>query len=269
MSCGVSGGADSLALLVLAVAAGLEVTAVHVDHGIRPGSGSEAEVVKGVARTLGAGFRSETVVVPPGSDLEARARRARRAVLGPEVMTGHTADDQAATVLINLIRGAGPRGLAGMRPGPTKPILGLRRAETVALVESLGISPVVDESNSDPRFQRNRIRSEVLPLMADIADRDVVPLIGRAADHLRSLEGFVAEEARGLDPTDTRALVEAPEPLATEALRIWLTVDGYAPSQAELGRVWAVVRHEVTGCEISRGRRIRRTNGILRLESIG
>ena len=107
--CAVSGGADSLALLVLACAAGTDVTAVHVDHGLRPESAAEAAVVAGAARRFGARFRSETVVVGEGGNLEARARAARRAVLGSEAATGHTMDDQAETVVLNLLRGVGAR----------------------------------------------------------------------------------------------------------------------------------------------------------------
>ncbi|MDQ3145596.1 MAG: tRNA(Ile)-lysidine synthetase, partial [Actinomycetota bacterium] len=124
---GVSGGADSLALLVLSVEAGCEVTAVHVDHGLRPGSGDEAGVVAEAAARWGAAFRAESTVVEPGPNLEARAREARRSALGDGAMTGHTLDDQAETVLLNLLRGAGADGLAAMAPGPGKPLLGLRR----------------------------------------------------------------------------------------------------------------------------------------------
>ncbi|HEX5365549.1 MAG TPA: ATP-binding protein, partial [Acidimicrobiales bacterium] len=122
-----SGGADSLALLVLAARAGCRVTAVHVDHGLRPGSAGEADVVRAVAADVGAGFRAERVEVAPGPDLEARARAARYAVLPPGALTGHTADDQAETVLLNLIRGAGLEGLAGMRADQRRPLLALRR----------------------------------------------------------------------------------------------------------------------------------------------
>ncbi|MHB1854368.1 MAG: ATP-binding protein, partial [Acidimicrobiales bacterium] len=97
-----SGGADSLALLVLAVATGRAVTAFHVDHGLRPGSAAEADRVAAAAAGLGAGFRALSVEVEPGPNLEARARAARRAVLPPDASTGHTADDQAETVLLNL-----------------------------------------------------------------------------------------------------------------------------------------------------------------------
>ena len=103
-------------------------------------------------------------------------------MLGPDAATGHTADDQAETVLANLLRGAGVHGLAGMRAGPGHPLLGLRRAETVALCELLGLDPVQDPSNDDPRFVRNRVRHELLPLCSAIAGRDVVPVLARQAD---------------------------------------------------------------------------------------
>ena len=126
MTCAVSGGADSLGLLVLAVDAGCTVTAVHVDHGLRAGSAAEADVVRAAADRFGAGFRSLSVAVAPGPNLEARARRARYEALPPDALVGHTADDQAETVLLNLIRGAGLDGLAGMAPG-RRPIRALRR----------------------------------------------------------------------------------------------------------------------------------------------
>ena len=139
--CAVSGGPDSLALLVLAVAAGCEVTAVHVDHGLRRSSAAEADVVAAAAAALGARFRGTRVEVAPGANLEARARAARRAALPAGSATGHTMDDQAETVLVNLLRGAGLDGLAGMVPGPDHPLLAVRRAETHALCQVQGLEP--------------------------------------------------------------------------------------------------------------------------------
>src|SRR5690606_34240525 len=130
VACAVSGGADSLALLVLAVDAGCRVTAVHVDHGLRSGSAAEAEVVAAAARRFGADFRAEAVSVAPGPNLEARARAARYGVLPPDVLTGHTADDQAEAVLLHLLRGAGLAGLSTMAARTDRPLLGLRRADT-------------------------------------------------------------------------------------------------------------------------------------------
>jgi tRNA(Ile)-lysidine synthase len=133
VSCAVSGGPDSLALLVLAAAARCEVTAYHVDHGLRAGSDTEAEVVSGAADRVGARFETRQVSVAPGPNLEARARAARFGALPAGVATGHTMDDQAETILVNLLRGAGADGLAGMEPGHRHPLLDLRRAETHAV----------------------------------------------------------------------------------------------------------------------------------------
>ncbi len=231
-----SGGPDSLALLVLAVAAGCRVTAVHVDHGLRPGSAAESGVVAGAAARFGARFRAERVVVADGPNLEARARSARHRVLGAGAATGHTADDQAETVLANLLRGAGVHGLAGMRAGATHPILDLRRAETVALCEHLGLEPVRDPSNEDPRFLRNRVRAELLPRCSDIAGRDVVPVLARQARLLAGDADLLDSLAGLLDPTDAAALSAAPPAQARRAVRGWLTGDDAHPPPADGGR---------------------------------
>ena len=169
VDCAVSGGPDSLALLVLACESGCEVTAWHVDHGLRPNSAAEAEVVAQAAARWGAAFEARTAQCEPGPNLEARARQARYRVLPEGVLTGHTADDQAETVLLNLMRGAGLDGLAGIDPA-RRPLLALRRSETQALCGSLDLEPVQDPSNLDPAHRRNRIRHEMLPLLCDIAE---------------------------------------------------------------------------------------------------
>ena len=121
VTCAVSGGADSAALLVLGTAAGLRIAVVHVDHRLRPDSHLEAEFVRGLAARFGASFRSATVAVGDGPNLEARARAARYAALPHDVLTGHTADDQAETVLVNLLRGAASSGLARCDPARVGP----------------------------------------------------------------------------------------------------------------------------------------------------
>ncbi len=206
LPCAFSGGPDSTALLVLARAAGCDVVAIHVDHGLRPTSATEARQAAALAAAIGVPFRARRVTIAPGPNLEARARAARRAALPDDAATGHTADDQAETVLINLLRGAGINGLAGMRAGPRHPLLALRRHETRALCESLGLTPVADPSNHDRRFVRNRVRDEVLPLLADVAGRDVVPLLARGAAVLAGDAHLLDELATSIDPTDARAL---------------------------------------------------------------
>jgi tRNA(Ile)-lysidine synthase len=264
VTCAVSGGADSLALLVLACAAGLEVTAAHVDHGLRSGSAAEAAVVEDAARRFGAAFQAERVRVDPGSNLEARARAARFAVLPADVLTGHTADDQAETVLLNLLRGAGLAGLAGMS-SERHPLLRLRRAETRALCAELGLEPVDDPGNRDPAWLRNRVRHEVLPLLADVAGRDLVPVLTRQAALLRDEAALLDELADTLDPTDARALAAAPAALARRAVRRWLGGD-HPPDAATVERVLAVARLEAEGCDVGAGRSVRRTGGRLRIE---
>jgi tRNA(Ile)-lysidine synthase len=264
VTCAVSGGADSLALLVLAATAGCEVTAVHVDHGLRAGSSSEAEVAAAAAARFGASFRAERVHVAPGADLEARARAARRAVLPPGHATGHTADDRAETVLLALLRGTGPDGLAALPPGPTHPIVGLRRAETHQLCLDAGLAPVADPSNDDRRFRRNRVRHEVLPLLDDVAGRDVVPLLCRLAE-LAAADAAVLDDlavAAVGDPTDARALAAAPPALARRVLRRWLRqhtdAERHPPDLAAVERVLAVARGEAVGTELGAGVSVRR-----------
>lgn len=265
--CAVSGGPDSLALLALAVEADCRVVAVHVDHGLRAGSDAEAEVVAAAAAAMGAGFRSERVQVAPGPNLEARARAARRAVIGPDAATGHTMDDQAETVLLNLLRGAGVDGLAGMRAGPRHPLLALRRAETHALCAALGLEPVADPGNEDRRFLRNRVRHELLPLCSAIAGRDVVPVLARQADVLAGDAALLEALAEGVDPTDAAALAAAAPAVGRRAARRWLHGGSpYPPDLAAVERVLAVARGDARATDVAPGRRVRRSRGRLQAE---
>jgi tRNA(Ile)-lysidine synthase len=266
VTCAVSGGADSLALLVLAAAAGCSVTAVHVDHGLRPGSAEEAAVVAAAAERVGAAFEARRVDVAPGPNLEARARAARYAALPAGVLTGHTADDQAETVLLNLLRGAALDGLAGYAP-EARPLRRLRRRETVDLCAAVGLDPVVDPSNVDPAHRRNRVRHELLPLLDAIAAREVAPVLARQADVARADVALLEELAAVLDPTDARALAAAPLPLARRAVRRWLRTgtERHPPDAATVERVLAVARGASAACEVGGGRRVSRHGGRLRL----
>jgi len=250
---------------VLARAANLSVTAHHVDHGLRPSSADEATAAVAIAQSLGIECVVHQVHVDGSRNLEARAREARQSVLPEGVLTGHTLDDQAETLIIRLIRGSGADGLSAITPGPTHPILGLRRAETIAVCDEAGISPVIDPTNIDAGMWRNRIRQEVLPLLNDIAERDVVPILSRSADVLRQDADFLNELAATIDPTDANALCDADPAIAVRALRQWLTRDGYPPSTAAIQRVLGVARGDAIACEIDGGIRISRSERRLRI----
>lgn len=268
LDCAVSGGPDSLALLALACAAGCEVTAVHVDHGLRAGSAAEADVVADAASRFGARFRAVRAEVGPGPNLEARARAARYDALPAGVATGHTADDLAETVLLNLLRGAGLDGLTPMLRGDDRvrrPLLRLRRAEARALCASLGLAPVADPSNDDPAFVRNRIRHELLPVLDAIAERDVAAVLARQAGVLREEADLLDALAEALDPSDAKALAAAPPALARRAVRRLLAGE-HPPDAAGVERVLAVARNEAKACEVAGGLRVRRSRGRLVVE---
>jgi tRNA(Ile)-lysidine synthase len=271
VSCAVSGGADSLALLVLATEAGCTVTACHVDHGLREGSAREADVVRAAAERFGASFSALRVEVAPGPNLEARARAARYRALPAGALTGHTADDQAETVLLNLLRGAGLDGLAGIHADGRRPLLGLRRAETHALCAELGLVPVADPSNDDRAHRRNRVRHELVPLLDAVAERDVAALLARQATLLADDAAALDELALGLDPADAAALTAAPVAVARRAVRAWLRAGSddecHPPDAAAVERVLAVARGDAVATEVG-GRRVARSHGRLRLEPV-
>jgi len=273
---GCSGGADSVALLALAVDAALAPVAVHVDHGLRPGSDADAEHVRGVATTLGATFRATRVGVEPGSNLEARARDARYAALDAArvdigadvVLVAHTADDQAETVLLNVLRGAASSGLAGMAPRRgtvVRPLLDARRADTRALCAALGLPVFDDPMNEDRAFRRVAIRHDVLPYLSALAERDLVPVLARQAEILRSDSEFLDDLAGHAWPGDGEAraasLTALPVPLARRALRRWLGAP--PPSMAEVERVLAVATGDARATELSGGRVVHRSAGLL------
>ncbi|MFM7761485.1 MAG: tRNA lysidine(34) synthetase TilS [Acidimicrobiaceae bacterium] len=266
INCAVSGGNDSMAMLLLAVLNGCEVTAFHVDHSLRQGSDQESKIVAQLAGQLGASFVSKTIKVEPGANLEARARDARFAVLPETVATGHTADDQAETLMINLLRGAGLQGLAGMRHNHSHPILNLRRSETELLCRELKIKCVVDPTNTDLKFLRNQVRQKLLPLMNEVSQRDVAQILARQADLFRNDSDFLDDLAKQIDPTDAKALSVAPIALARRAIRVWLT-ETYPPDAATVERVLDVARGVTTACEIGMNREVRRSNQRLQINS--
>ena len=190
-------------------------------------------------------------------------------------MTGHTMDDLAETVVVNMLRGAGVDGLSPMVDDPTKPLRDVRRAEVHALVAQSPFQPVHDETNDSPDFRRNRVRHEVIPLLCDVAQRDVVPLIARQAalmyDERRWLDELAASDAT-IGDVDCRELRQWP----VARLRRWLRAklrsddkgDGeHPPTADEVERAIAVVRGEAVATELSGGRRLARRDQRLTLDS--
>jgi tRNA(Ile)-lysidine synthase len=156
-----------------------------------------------------------------------------------------------------------------MRPGPDHPLLGLRRSETHALCAASGLDPVQDPSNDDPRFVRNRVRHELLPLANAIAGRDLVPVLARQAGLLADESDLLDELATGIDPADATALASAPAALARRATRGWLRGEApHPPDLAAVERVLAVARGTMTATDVAPGVRVRRRRGSLSSEPI-
>ena len=264
-----SGGPDSLALLVLARSTGAAVHAIHVDHGLRSASAADAAVVQAAAERFGATWETVEVDVGAGSNLEARARVARYQALPADAAIGHTADDQAETILLALLRGSAWEGLGGMSPSSRRPLLALRRSETHELCRRLDLPTVDDPTNADPAHRRNRVRHELLPLLDDIGERDVVDVLVRQAELFRQGSAVIDEVAGEIDPTDARALAAAPDVIARSAIRRWLW-DGtgwdHPPDLATVDRVLGVARVEAGATDVGRGWRVRRSAQRLHLE---
>jgi tRNA(Ile)-lysidine synthase len=193
----VSGGVDSTALLhVLATLRskiGHDLVAHGVDHGLRERAESELDGVEALASELEVPFARTVLRVAPGGNLQSRARDARLAALRDAasragaccVATGHHADDRAETVLIRLLRGASPGGLAVLPPRAgdlVRPFIRARRADITAHLERHGLRVAHDPSNHDPRFLRARVRLELIPLLEQLSPGIVGHLNGLADD---------------------------------------------------------------------------------------
>jgi len=252
----VSGGPDSMALMHLAVAAApthsWRPTVAHLDHGLRNGSADDAQFVAAAAGALGLEATVKrtdvgALAAERGDGIEEAGRVARyafleevAAVAGPDavILTGHTADDQAETVLLHLARGAGLAGLSGIaerRGRIIRPLLGERRADLRAALESAGIHYRIDPSNEDSHFARNRARTELLPALEGLHDG--------AIDALARMAEQSAADDRLLDAlalTDLAARRSAdgwiawrPPPPAAIAARVLRAATGVpAPSEA-------------------------------------
>jgi tRNA(Ile)-lysidine synthase len=173
----VSGGADSLALLLSLHRLGVLLEVATIDHRLRPTSASEVEQVRQLCARLSVRFHTRVITLTERTGLEAAARDARYAALQAVrlerglafIATGHTASDQAETVLMRLGRGSALGGAAGVlerRPdGVVRPLLGVTREQTRAFVAFLGETPVDDPMNLDPTFTRVQVRQAVLPAL--------------------------------------------------------------------------------------------------------
>ena len=218
----VSGGPDSVALLLLAAASrpGM-IEVATVDHALRPESREEAELVAGLCERLGVPHSILTAewAQKPATGLQERARAERYRLLVSwaverglgALATAHHLDDQVETFVMRLARGAGVRGLAGIRPATPmrgsevpliRPLLGWRRGELERVCSDAGIRPVSDPSNADGQFERVRVRQALGQLQLD------VEMIGRSLAHLgdadAALDWAVAREwERSVTTTDS------------------------------------------------------------------
>ena len=256
----VSGGADSLAMaLAASMSHDLELRfgAVIVDHQLQPGSDAVAAAAAAQCRAFGLDpivERHVHVATEPGSGgLEQAARLARRSALldaamehdASAIWLAHTADDQAETVLLGLLRGSGPRSMAGMQERDgiwERPLLGLRREVVHASLTQAGITPHADPHNEDRRFSRVRIRHDVLPVLeAELGGHITEQLVRSASlfrddtDALDAMADAWANEHPRLVIAELRAL---PRALRTRAIRRALLDHGcVSPSKEHIDAV--------------------------------
>ena len=256
-------------LVALAVRAGLNVTAWHVNHGLRPSADDDEAASRSIAALLGADFEARAVTVESGSNLEARARAARYSVLPDDVMVGHTADDRAETVLFNISRGGGLAGASARFGRVSRPLLKLRRYETHAVCERMGLPVVSDPMNANESFARVAIRRQVIPALAKALNRDPVPLLNRHADLASEALDALTSLAESVDPTSTAELLAVPKAVASETLRKWIgasTGSAGAVTSASVSRVLDVAAGRWVATEVTGGYRVSRRAGRLRID---
>lgn len=265
----VSGGADSLALLEtmhrLRERFDLTMHVAHMDHGVRPDGTADAEFVRDRAEALGLDFHlgAANPTPPKGSSLEEHLREERGAwlvavageVSASRVLTGHTLDDQAETVLMNLLTGAGRRGLGGMPPvrwRTGRPLIDRRRAETEAFCAALDLDPRTDETNQDPAFLRNRLRLQVIPLLREVNPR-LDENLAHLSDVSRDEDYFLDAAAAAAVPpipsedgsaVDISMLEAAPVALQRRAVRILARNEGLGLSGAQVEQILAIAHGE-------------------------
>jgi tRNA(Ile)-lysidine synthase len=264
-----SGGLDSTVLLHLmcriraAHPRQLQLRALHVDHGLQPAAANFRRFCQRTARQWRVPLTvlRPRVQVPRGGSVEEAARRARRNALaaalcpGELLLTAQHADDQLETVLLALLRGAGPRGLAGMPARMAlgegwllRPLLDVERSSIAALAREEGLDWVEDPSNADPRFDRNYLRASVLPALR-ARWPSLATTVARSARHCASATQFLeAAAARDLmmaaDGADLQVAVlrRWPAPRRAAVLRAWIRRAGArAPNERHLGQIEAMM----------------------------
>src|SRR5215210_2177157 len=210
----VSGGPDSVALLRALVALGTEPVVLHVDHGLRgEESGEDAEFVHRLCENLGVRCEIRRLRLAEGPNLQERARDERYGLAGEvadglglrTITAGHTADDVAETVLLNLARGAGLRGLSGIPPVRgrlARPLIERTRREVLEYLTSLDQPYRTDPTNLTGKYARNRVRLEILPILEELhpgAARNLARGASLAREDLEALQDLAAEilERRG------------------------------------------------------------------------
>ena len=260
LAVALSGGADSASLAYLLTTLGRPFRAIHCDHGLTD-SPRLAKAARAVAESLGADLDVVTIKIPPGASLEGRARRARYdafvewGATGEWLLTAHTRDDQAETVLMNLLRGAGPAGLAGI-PSRTgflaRPLLAASRSETRELAALAKLPFFDDPSNLDSSLRRNAIRLEILPTLSARFNPRLSEALARSAQLVRSDDSYLTEKSRsvGVLTRGSSVAVAVGElravarPLADRALRsclAWVRPPHSGTAQ-ELEQIWEVAR---------------------------
>jgi tRNA(Ile)-lysidine synthase len=278
----VSGGADSLCLMtLLAERHDGRVGVLSLDHGLREGSAAEAGRVVALARDLGLPARAERLALAPGAGAPERARAARLAAARraaarggwARVATGHTASDQAETVLFRMARGSGRTGALGMAPrrgALVRPLLCLTAEETRRWCAERGLAPVDDPTNASLDLARGRVRHGLVPALAAVhpgAERHLAALADRLRDEAALLDVLVAEAwgrcaaGGGLDAARVLAEHPALRPLLARRLLARAGLRGEALAAEPVARVLALLRRggrtEVVGAAVvSEGGRV-------------
>ena len=242
--CAVSGGADSMALLwgmyLLREKLGITLEAAHFNHNLRgEESKQDAEFVRKFCEFHDIPLHfGEGNVTLGKKGLEAAARDARYAFLrslNGTIATAHTADDNAETVLMHLIRGSGLRGLGGVTPktdGLIRPMLDVTRAQVEQFLEENYIRHITDSSNATDEFLRNRLRHHVIPLLKR-ENLSIAVGLSAAAQRIREDAALLDSLAAQLDPADIAALRAAPAPLRRRAIEGFLRRNGFPEPSAE------------------------------------